>query len=304
MRTRDFHRACLPALPMLSTLATLLVVLLIGQAALGCKASQLTPSASKVALLYDEPTGCENLGVVIGRGGGMSGAYQKPSAIRESAENQALNFAAERGATHLLLHPEELAQGNAHGPDEQDTAPAMAHGSGTGSTVTVAGTAFKCALDVPTAANAMSIQGAGAFVAVQALTSISMAPLGELQSITVFQRVPLPSGSGLDETEVLKVEDQAEMERVVESLQKVAGDPMKYIPTHRVEFVGELGVQSLLYGFGYLQYAGNIYRLTTGDFEELLKLRVEPEGPEVETEVPPTATDEGDIPATEAPKPD
>jgi hypothetical protein len=238
-------------------------------------------------MLYDEPAGCENLGVVLGRGGGMSGAYSKPSVIRESAENDARNQAAERGATHLLLHPEELAQGDGRGPDYQDTAPAMAHGSGTGSTVTVAGSAFKCALDAPPAETAMSIQGGGAFIAVQAPTSISMIPLGELKSITVFHRVPLPSGTGMSETEVLKVEDQSEIQRVVDSLQRVAEDPMKYIPTHRVEFVGELGVQSLLYGFGYLQYAGGVYRLTTGDFEEVLKLREEPAGPEVETEVPP-----------------
>jgi hypothetical protein len=134
----------------------------------------------------------------------------------------------------------------------------------------------------------MSIQGAGAFVAVQAPTSISLAPLGQLKSITVFHRMPLPSGTGMGETEVLKVEEQAEMQRVVDSLRQVAEDPMKYIPTDRVEFVGELGVQSLLYGFGYLQYAGSVYRLTTGDFETVLKLREEPAGPEVETEVPPT----------------
>ena len=252
----------------------------------GCKAAPLTANATSIVLLYDEPAGCENLGVVIGRGGGLTGAYSKPSVIRESAENDARNNTAERGGTHLLLHPEEIAQGDGSGPDEQDTAPAMAHGSGTGSTVTVAGTAFKCALDAPPAETAMSIQGGGAFIAVQAPTSISMAPLGALKSITVFDRMPLPSGTGMSETEVLKVEDQAEIQRIVDSLRQVAEDPMKYIPTHRVEFLGELGVQSLLYGFGYLQYAGSVYRLTTGDFETVLKLRKEPAGPEVETEVP------------------
>jgi hypothetical protein len=262
----------------------------------GCKAAPLTANATSIVLLYDEPAGCENLGVVIGRGGGMTGAYSKPSVIRESAENDARNQAAQRGATHLLLHPEEVAQGDGRAPSEQDTAPAMAHGSGTGSTVTVAGTAFKCALDAPPAETAMSIQGGGAFIAVQAPTSISMAPLGPLKSITVFQRMPLPSGTGMSETEVLKLEDQAEIQRVLDSLQRVAQDPLKYIPTHRVEFVGELGVQSLLYGFGYLQYAGGVYRLTTGDFENVLKLREEPAGPEVETEVPP-----GEPPPEQAP---
>ncbi|MBW1906856.1 MAG: DUF4156 domain-containing protein, partial [Deltaproteobacteria bacterium] len=276
-----------PGIPYCPSLMVPLVWLAFALSMVGCKAGQLTTNGTNIVFLYDEPAGCENLGVVIGQGGGMTGAYSKPSVIRESAENDARNKAAERGATHLLLHPEELAQGDGRGPTEQDTAPAMAHGSGTGSTVTVAGTAFKCALDAPPAETAMSIQGAGdappaetamsiqgagAFVAVQAPTSISLAPLGQLKSITVFHRMPLPSGTGMGETEVLKVEEQAEMQRVVDSLRQVAEDPMKYIPTHRVELVGELGVQSLLYGFGYLQYAGSVYRLTTGDFETVLKL--------------------------------
>jgi hypothetical protein len=299
MRPRNAYRTCLPAL---------LAILVLGHASLGCKASPLTTNASSIVMLHDEPAGCENLGVVLGRGGGMSGAYSKPSVIRESAENDLRNQAAERGATHLRLHPEELAQGDAHGPEYQDTTPAMAHGSGTGSTVTVAGTAFRCALDAPPAETAMSIQGGGAFIAVQAPTSISMAPLGELKSVAVFQRVPLPSGTGMSETEVLKIEDQAEIQRVSDSLREVAEDPMKYIPTHRVEFVGELGVQSLLYGFGYLQYAGSIYRLTTGDFETVLRLREEPAGPEVETEMPPAEAPPAPAPpepaSPEAPKAD
>ena len=36
-----------------------------------------------------------------------------------------------------------------------------------------------------------------------------------------------------------------------------------------------------------MQTAGSTYRLTTADFEAVLKLREEPAGPEVETEVPP-----------------
>ena len=286
-----------------SSVVASLAWLALGLSLLGCKADQLTSHGIDIVMLYDEPAGCENLGVVIGRGGGLSGAYSKPSINQESAENDARNKAAERGATHLLLHPEEVAQGDGRGPDEKDTAPAMAHGSGTGSTVTVAGTAFKCALDAPASQTAMSIQGGGAFIAVQAPTSISMAPLGELKSITVFQRVPLPSGTGTSENEVTKVEDSREIQQVVDSLQQVAEDPMKYIPTHRVEFIGELGVQSLLYGFGYLQYAGGVYRLTNGVFESVLKLREEPAGPGVETEVPPAEAPPEPAPA-ENPKTD
>ena len=252
---------------------------------LGCKASQLSSGGTTVALLYDEPVGCENLGVVVGRGGGISGAYAKPSVNQESAENDARNKAAELGATHLLLHPEEVWQGDGRGPDYQDTAPELAHGSGTGSTVSVNATAFKCASATPQTKTAMSIASGTTFVAVKEPTSISFAPLGTLRSVVVFHRVPDPSGTREDE--VLVVDDQAEVQRVAGSLDKVVEDPMKFIPTHRVEFVGELGTQSLLYGFGYLQYAGKVYRLTNGVFEEALRLRAAPKGPEVELEPPP-----------------
>ncbi len=249
----------------------------LGLTCFGCKADQLTSHGTEIILLYDEPMGCENLGVVIGRGGGLSGAYSKPSVNLESAENNARNLAAERGATHLWLHPEAVEQGDGRGPDYQDTQPAMAHGSGTGSTVSIAGTAFKCALDVPPSKNALSIQRGTTFIEVKAPTSISLAPLGALKSISVYQKVPLPSGTGMGEKELLKIEDQADIQRVAGSLQRVVVDPIKYIPTHRVELIGELGVQSLLYGFGYLQYAGGVYRLTDGDFESTLHLVDAPE---------------------------
>lgn len=257
-----------------------------GASLVGCKASQLSADGTTVAVLYDEPVGCENLGVVIGQGGGLTGGYSKPSVVQESAENDARNRAAELGATHLLLHPEEVEQGDARGPDYQDTQPAMAHGSGTASTVRVAGTAYKCELAVPQTKTAMAISAGTMFIAVNEPTSISMAPLGTMKSITVLRKVPLPSGSGLGEEQALLIEDPAQIELVTTSLQSVVEDPMKYMPTHRVEFIGELGSQSLLYGFGYIQYAGKVYRLTDGHFEEALQLREEPKGPEVELEPP------------------
>jgi hypothetical protein len=257
------------------------VVFALGLSLIGCKADQLTGHGAEVVLLYDEPLGCEDLGEVIGHGGGLTGAYSKPSVNAESAENDVLNRAAERGATHLLLHPQEVAQGDGRAPDEKDTAPALAHGYGTGSNVTVAGTAFKCAPGTAPTTSSMAIQRGTALVEIQKPTSISMAPLGLLKSVTVFQRHPLPSGGGMGETEQLELEDPAEIQKVVDSLQQLALDPMKFIPTHRVELVGELGVQSLLYGFGYLQYAGEVYRLTNGDFELVLRLREEPPAPKL-----------------------
>jgi len=275
-----------PELSYASVLALLFVGLSLGVASVGCKAQQTTAQGNKIGILLDQPTGCENLGVVIGHAGGMTGAYSKPSVLRRSAKNDAKNLAAARGATHILMHPEELAQGDGQEPDYQDTEPAMAHGYGTGSTVTIAATAYKCALDAPAAETAMSIKGAGTFVEVKAPTSISMAPLGTLKSITVYRRSPMPSGTGMSESETLVVVDAEQIDAVVQSLSKVAEDPIKYIPTHRVEFVGELGVQSLLYGFGYLQYAETVYRLTDGAFEAVLVLREEPAGPEVVEESP------------------
>jgi hypothetical protein len=255
----------------------------------GCQTQVLTADASDIAILYDEPVGCEMLGEVEGFGGGLGGAYTKPSINNQSAENDALNKAAQLGATHLVLYPREIAQGDGRAPDYQDTQPAMAHGSGTGSTVNVKGAAYKCALATPQTKSAMSITAGSAFIEVKAPESISLAPLGPLKSIHVYQRAPLPSGKGIGETEVFVTEDDSAIRQVAGSLQKVAKDPMKYIPTHRVEFVGELGSQSLLYGFGYLQYAGEVYRLTDGVFEETLRLVEPAKGPEVEGEAPQAA---------------
>jgi hypothetical protein len=273
-----------PGIPRRSITLGAAFLLVCGLSWLGCKADQLSADGTKVAVLYDEPVGCENLGVVIGVGGGLSGAYSKPSVNQESAENDARNKAAERGATHVLLHPEEVDQGDGRGPDYQDTQPAMAHGSGTGSTIKVAATAYKCAQATPQTKTAMSIGSGKMIVPIATPTSISLAPLGPLKSVRVLQRSLLPSGSGMAENEVLVIDDQAQIQEVVGSLQQVVEDPMKYIPTHRVEFTGELGVQSLLYGFGYLQYAGSVYRLTDGDFERVLKLREEPAAPDVQAE--------------------
>ncbi len=271
------------------------VLFALGFSLIGCKADQLSGRGAEIVLLYDEPLGCENLGEVVGRGGGLTGAYSKPSINEESAENNARNQAAEKGATHLLLRTEEIAQGDGRQPDEKDTEPALAHGYGTGSNVIVAGTAFKCPPGVAPTTSSMAIQRGTALIEIQKPTSISMAPLGALESVTVFQRYPLPSGGGMGETKQLELEDPAEIQQVVDSLQQLALDPMKFIPTHRVELVGELGSQSLLYGFGYLQYAGEIYRLTTGDFERVLRLRQEPSAPTPEP--PPSMEEESSGPS-------
>ena len=284
-----------PRISYRTSVTSLAFVLGLGAAVTGCTASQVSSDGAKIAVLYDEPIGCENLGVVIGRGGGMTGAYSKPSVNQQSAENNAINEAAKLGATHLLIHPEEVEQGNDADPDYQDPTPTMemAHGSGTGSTVSVAATAYRCALATPATKSSMSIRSGSAFVEVKAPTAIAFAPLGVLKRVVVYRRVPLPSGTGMGEDEVFVIDEQERILEVTGSLEQVVEDPMKYIPTHRVEFVGELGTQSLLYGFGYLQYAGKVYRLTDGKFEEILNLREDVKGPEVETDTPLEETTSG-----------
>jgi hypothetical protein len=257
-------------------LLTLLCLGLITAAFIGCKADQLTSQGTDVVLLYDEPQGCENLGVVIGHGGGLSGGYAKPSVNRQSAENDARNKAAERGATHLLLYPEEVAQGDGRGVNPESTDPPLAHGYGTGSNVTVAGTAYKCPPGAMVTSPLVAEEAGSTVIEVEQPTAISLAPLGELQYITVYRRVPAESGADMTETETLRIDDAAAIQQVIGSLQHVVEDPLKYIPTHRIEFVGDLGTQSLLYGFGYLQYAGKVYRLTDGVFESVLELRKAP----------------------------
>lgn len=242
---------------------------------LSCKADQLTSHGSDIVLLYDEPEGCENLGVVVGHGGGLSGAYSKPSVNRQSAENDARNQAAARGATHLLLYPDEVAQGEGRGPNPESTDPPLAHGYGTGSNVTVAGTAYRCPPGAVVTRPMASAEVGTTLVEVEQPTAIPLDALGRLEYVAVYRKVTAESG-GMTEAEALRIDDTARIEEAVSSLEHVVEDPLKFIPTHRIEIVGELGTQSLLYGFGYFQYAGKVYRLTDGAFESALDLREKP----------------------------
>ena len=254
----------------------------------GCKASQLTSHGTEVTLLDSEPFGCEELGEVVAHGGGAGGGYVKKKVIVESATNNARNEAAEMGATHVLLGEPEIVHGTGTA-SVHEMQPAMAHGDGSSSSATVRGVAYKCepgALPPVVAQMLPEIKNPPAV--------ISMVPLGKLERIVVFQRNPATSDAPASEVEVLRLEDQAQIQKVAESLMHLALDPMKYIPTHRVEVVGELGTQSLLYGFGYLKYADKTYRLTTGTFETTLQLVESPTpegestpGPDVESEPQP-----------------
>lgn len=233
----------------------------------GCKTAQLTSHGTDVAVLASEPYGCEQLGEVEGFGGGVGGGYAKKGVLAESASNRARNEAAKLGATHVVLREAEFEHGTGTAATH-DQQPALGHGDGSSAYARVEGVAYKCGpgeIPEPVTSVLPGVDNPPA--------SISLAPLGALQRVVVYQKNPRVPGSEASETETLRLEDPATIESVAASLNDLALDPIKYVPTHRVEFVGELGTQSLLYGFGYLQYAGKTYRLTTGAFEETLQLQ-------------------------------
>jgi len=232
----------------------------------GCKASQLTSHGTEVALLGSEPIGCEELGEVIAYGGGAVGGYSKKKVITESANNNARNQAAELGATHILLEEPDLVHGTGKAT-EHDMQPAMGHGDGAHATATVRGVAYKCppgAVPEGVARTLPEVENPPA--------AISLLPLGKLERVVVFQKLPATPTTEASEVEMLQLDDEAEIQQVADSLSELAADPLKYVPTHRIELVGELGTQSLLYGFGYLKYADKTYRLTTATFERVLRL--------------------------------
>jgi Domain of unknown function (DUF4156) len=95
----------------------------------GCATASLSTAGKNVVPLTNAPgPECENLGTVIGQGGGtFGGAWISNDNLMQYALNDAQNKAAERGATHL-----------------QASAPQLGGGSGTTTTATVMGVAYKC----------------------------------------------------------------------------------------------------------------------------------------------------------------
>jgi len=111
-------------------IATLFIVGLVGAvAAAGCATASLSVKGEKVVPVASQPSPeCKNLGTVIGQGGGaFGGAYISNDKLMEWAMNDALNKAAERGATHF-----------------QSAAPSLGGAQGTTTTATVTGIAFQC----------------------------------------------------------------------------------------------------------------------------------------------------------------
>jgi uncharacterized protein DUF4156 len=94
----------------------------------GCTYAELSARGREVRIADATPAGCENLGIVIGEGGGGGGEFVPTESLVEHAMNDARNKAAERGATHVTLSPPALGGGK--------------HGT---SSATLTGFAYRCA---------------------------------------------------------------------------------------------------------------------------------------------------------------
>jgi hypothetical protein len=94
-----------------------------------CATPSLSPAGAHVVPITAAPgPECQNLGVVIGQGGGsFGGGWISNDQLTEYAMNDALSKAAAKGATHLQISP-----------------PQLGGGSGTTTTATETGIAFKC----------------------------------------------------------------------------------------------------------------------------------------------------------------
>jgi hypothetical protein len=89
----------------------LLIVVCLASA---CTYAELSRAGSGVRLADGAPAGCDNLGHVVGKGGGGFGEWTANESLIEYAMNDARNKAAALGATHVALSPPQLG-GNQHG---------------------------------------------------------------------------------------------------------------------------------------------------------------------------------------------
>jgi hypothetical protein len=76
-----------------------------------CTYSALNERGRAVSVADGRPEGCENLGMVIGKGGGGWGEFVQNESLIEYAMNDARNKAAELGATHMTLSSPQLGGG-------------------------------------------------------------------------------------------------------------------------------------------------------------------------------------------------
>jgi hypothetical protein len=95
-----------------------------------CSTPALSPGAARVTVTRNPaPTSCSTVAYLVGEGGGtFGGAWISNDHLIEYAMNDLRNKAAERGANYV-----------------QSDAPQLGSGKGTTTTVTITGTAYRCA---------------------------------------------------------------------------------------------------------------------------------------------------------------
>lgn len=108
------------------------LAILVPLLASACAYNQLSARGSRVETLPSAPgADCQNLGIVIGKGGGAFGLWVANEELMEYALNDARNKAAELGATSVVVTPPQLG---------------VSTGEGGGvTTATVMAIAYRCA---------------------------------------------------------------------------------------------------------------------------------------------------------------
>jgi hypothetical protein len=108
--------------------------------ACACTYAELSRRGSEVRIADAPPAGCENVGFIIGKGGGGFGEFTPNESLIAYAMNDARNKAADLGATHVTLSPPQLGGGK----------------NGT-SAATVTGFAYRCEAAAPAPAGSQAV---------------------------------------------------------------------------------------------------------------------------------------------------
>lgn len=100
------------------------IVIALGVGLAACNRTSLTKSGRTVAMVSEPPGACDEIGTVLGQGGGtLSDPYHSHDALKKHARRDARNKAAELGATHVLLEEAQV------GSDEGATRTFIVHGT-------------------------------------------------------------------------------------------------------------------------------------------------------------------------------
>jgi hypothetical protein len=118
---------------MIAAMKSLPLLIVVLALAAGCTYATLSARGYGVQIADASPPGCQNLGLVIGKGGGGLGNLVPNERLIEYAINDARNKAADLGANYVTLSVPQLGS----------------FGQGTTTTVTITGFAYHCPVQAP-----------------------------------------------------------------------------------------------------------------------------------------------------------